>query len=56
MSTRAMSDEGGKAQIVLEFGDAEFMAKLTTRKTSLVGFERSSRGRTARETRQIKWK
>jgi len=50
-----MADDGGKARIVLEFGDPEFQAKLTTRKTSPVGWERSSRGRKARDAREVNW-
>ena len=47
----ARADQRGKARIVLEFGNAELQAKLTTRNTSPVGFEHSSRGGKARNIR-----
>lgn len=50
--TRATADQRGKARIVLEFGNAELQAKLTTRKTSSVGFEHSSQGGKARAVRE----
>ena len=53
--TRVMSDEGGKVRIVLEFGNPELQAKLKTRRTSPVGYERGSHGRTARGTRDMNW-
>jgi hypothetical protein len=53
--TRVMADDGGRARIVLEFNNPELNAKLVTRRSSPVGWERSSRGRTARGTREVKW-
>lgn len=49
--TRVMTDDGGTARIVLEFGNPELQAKLITRNTSAVGFERTSFGGKARAIR-----
>lgn len=49
--TPATADQREKARIILEFGDSELQAKLTTRNTSPVGFEHSSQGGKARSIR-----
>jgi len=48
---RATSARRKKARIVLEFGNAELQAKLTTRYKSPVGFEHTSAGGPARSLR-----